>query len=103
MHNYNAILVLKELLPVFPPKGVLPRVGPVGPSLVEQVEQALARETALPPKRQRSDLKLLTNSYLAQLKLVRSRWEGWEESTPTTASTTTQSVSKLVQWPKDKP
>jgi Transcription factor/nuclear export subunit protein 2 len=91
MHNYNAILILKELLPVFPPKGVLPRVGPVGPSLVEQVEQALARETALPPKKQRSDLKLLTNSYLAQLKLVRSRWE---ESAPVMASSTTQSVSK---------
>ena len=92
MHNYNAILVLKELLPVFPPKGVLPRVGPVGPSLVEQVEQALARETALPPKKQRSDLKLLTNSYLAQLKLVRSRWE---ESARTTTSGAIQSVSKL--------
>lgn len=94
MHNYNAILVLKELLPVFPPKGVLPRVGPVGPSLVEQVEQALARETALPPKKQRSDLKLLTSSYLAQLKLVRSRWE---EGAPTTTSVTTQSVSKSTQ------
>ena len=91
MHNYNAILVLKELLPVFPPRGALPRVGPVGPSLVEQVEQALARETALPPKQQRSDLKLLTNSYLAQLKLVRSRWE---EGAPTTTSSTTQPVSK---------
>lgn len=98
MHNYNAILVLKELLPVFPPTGVLPRVGPVGPSLVEQVEQAFARETAVPPKKQRSDLKLLTNSYLAQLKLVRSRWE---EGTST--STTTQSVSRLVRWPRDKP
>lgn len=99
MHNYNAILVLKELLSVFPPRGVLPRVGPVGPSLVEQVEQALARETALPPRKQRSDLKLLTNSYLAQLKLVRSRWE---ETAPTTTSSTTQSVSKSTQRPKDK-
>jgi len=89
MHNYNAVLILKELLPVFPPKGILPRVGPVGPSLVEQVEQALTRESSLPPKKQRSDLKLLTNSYLAQLKLVRSRWE---EGAPTTSSTT-QSVS----------
>ena len=97
MHNYNAILVLKELLPVFPPKGVLPRVGPVGPSLVEQVEQALARETALPPKKQRSDLKLLTSSYLAQLKLVRSRWE---EGAPTTTLSTTQPVSKSTRRPK---
>jgi hypothetical protein len=83
---------------VGPPKGVLPRVGPVGPPLVEQVEQALARETGLPPKKQRSDLKLLTHSYLAQLKLVRSRWE---ENAPTSTSTTTQSVSKSVRWCKD--
>jgi hypothetical protein len=53
MHVYNAIVVLKEILPVFP----LATVATVGDELNKAVDKLLERE-------QRGDLKILGKAYV---------------------------------------
>ncbi|KAI0375719.1 hypothetical protein BV20DRAFT_1059341 [Pilatotrama ljubarskyi] len=64
MHIYNAIVVLKEILPVFPVAAVT-EYG--GPNLARAVERFLEKE-------ERGDLKILGRAYYASLKKRESIW-----------------------------
>ena len=64
MHVYNAIIVLKEVLPVFP---VAAASGPAGYSLVTVLDRLLEKE-------ERGDLKILARAYHASLKKRESIW-----------------------------
>jgi len=64
MHVYNAIIVLKEVLPVFP---VAAASGTAGYSLVTVLDRLLERE-------ERGDLKILARAYHASLKKRESIW-----------------------------
>ncbi|KAJ3574543.1 hypothetical protein NP233_g1708 [Leucocoprinus birnbaumii] len=63
MHVYNAIIVLKEILPVFP----LASVHPCGGDINEAIDRLLERE-------QRGDLKILGKAYSASLKKREHFW-----------------------------
>ncbi|KAG2755797.1 hypothetical protein P692DRAFT_20853707 [Suillus brevipes Sb2] len=63
MHVYNAIIVLKEILPVFP----LAAVGDAGPAIDNVMEKFLEKE-------ERGDLKILGRAYSASLKKRESFW-----------------------------
>ncbi|KAG0699864.1 transcription factor/nuclear export subunit protein 2-domain-containing protein [Suillus ampliporus] len=63
MHVYNAIIVLKEILPVFP----LAAVGDAGPAIDTVMEKFLEKE-------ERGDLKILGRAYSASLKKRESFW-----------------------------
>ena len=64
MHVYNAIIVLKEVLPVFP---VAVASGTAGYSLVTVLDRLLEKE-------ERGDLKILARAYHASLKKRESIW-----------------------------
>lgn len=64
MHVYNAIIVLKEVLPVFP---VAAASGTAGYSLITVLERLLEKE-------ERGDLKILARAYHASLKKRESIW-----------------------------
>lgn len=64
MHVYNAIIVLKEVLPVFP---VAAASGTAGYSLVTVLDRLLEKE-------ERGDLKILARAYHASLKKRESIW-----------------------------
>lgn len=64
MHVYNAIIVLKEVLPVFP---VAAASGTAGYSLVTVIDRLLEKE-------ERGDLKILARAYHASLKKRESIW-----------------------------
>ncbi|KAL7282472.1 hypothetical protein ACG7TL_003943 [Trametes sanguinea] len=64
MHIYNAIVVLKEILPVFPVAAVNEYSGA---NLVRSVERFLEKE-------ERGDLKILGRAYYASLKKRESIW-----------------------------
>ena len=64
MHVYNAIIVLKEVLPVFP---VATASGTAGYSLVTVLDRLLEKE-------ERGDLKILARAYHASLKKRESIW-----------------------------
>jgi THO complex subunit 2 len=55
MHVYNAIIVLKEILPVFPLSAVIDLTGP---SLNQVIETFIEKE-------ERGDLKILARAYVA--------------------------------------
>lgn len=63
MHVYNAILVLKEVLPVFP----LSEVSDCGRMLHDAVEQRIETE-------QRGDLKIICTTYLSGLRARQNLW-----------------------------
>ncbi|KAG1857214.1 transcription factor/nuclear export subunit protein 2-domain-containing protein [Suillus tomentosus] len=63
MHVYNAIIVLKEILPVFP----LAAVGDAGPAIDTVMEKFLEKE-------ERGDLKILGRAYSASLKKREPFW-----------------------------
>jgi THO complex subunit 2 len=54
MHVYNAIIVLKEILPVFPLATVAPDTGPAINTAVDQLLE----------KEERGDLKILGKAYV---------------------------------------
>lgn len=56
MHVYNAIIVLKEILPVFPLSAVMDLTGP---PLNQVIETLIERE-------ERGDLKILARAYVAR-------------------------------------
>ena len=64
MHVYNAIIVLKEVLPVFP---VAATSGTAGYSLLAVLDRLLEKE-------ERGDLKILARAYHASLKKRESIW-----------------------------
>jgi len=64
MHVYNAIIVLKEVLPVFP---VAAASGTAGYSLVTVLDRLLEKE-------ERGDLKILARAYHASLKKRETIW-----------------------------
>ncbi|KAF8138151.1 hypothetical protein EV363DRAFT_1292738 [Boletus edulis] len=63
MHVYNAIIVLKEILPVFP----LTAVGEYGPVIDNMIDKLVEGE-------ERGDLKILSRAYSAALKKRESQW-----------------------------
>ncbi|KAG6378421.1 transcription factor/nuclear export subunit protein 2-domain-containing protein [Boletus reticuloceps] len=63
MHVYNAIIVLKEILPVFP----LAAVGEYGPVIDNIIDKLVEGE-------ERGDLKILSRAYSAALKKRESQW-----------------------------
>jgi THO complex subunit 2 len=63
MHVYNSIIIMKELLPVFP----LASVTDTGASLDQAVDRLLQTE-------KRGDLTTLTKAYSASLKKKESDW-----------------------------
>ncbi|KAH8830615.1 transcription factor/nuclear export subunit protein 2-domain-containing protein [Flagelloscypha sp. PMI_526] len=65
IHVYNSIIVLKELLPVFPLFDV---AGLAGPYLYMELKQFLEKED-------RGDLKVIARAYIAGLEKRRSFWE----------------------------
>ena len=66
MHVYNAIVVLKEVLPAFP----------VATGDIASGQQILNALISVMEKETRSDLKILGNAYLASLKKRESFWAG---------------------------
>lgn len=54
MHVYNAIIVLKEILPVFPLATVAPDTGPAINTAIDQLLE----------KEERGDLKILGKAYV---------------------------------------
>lgn len=54
MHVYNAIIVLKEILPVFPLSAVIDLIGP---PLNQVIETFIEKE-------ERGDLKILARAYV---------------------------------------
>jgi THO complex subunit 2 len=56
MHVYNAIIVLKEILPVFPLSAVIDLIGP---PLNQVIETLIEKE-------ERGDLKILARAYVAR-------------------------------------
>jgi hypothetical protein len=56
MHVYNAIIVLKEILPVFPLSAVIDLTGP---PLNQVIETFIEKE-------ERGDLKILARAYVAR-------------------------------------
>ncbi|OBZ76414.1 THO complex subunit 2 [Grifola frondosa] len=64
MHVYNAIIVLKEILPVFPVAAVNEFSGP---TLARAMERLLEKE-------ERGDLKILARAYFASLKKREPIW-----------------------------
>jgi len=60
MHVYNAIIVLKEILPVFPLSAVIDLTGP---PLNQVIETFIEKE-------ERGDLKILARAYVARQFLV---------------------------------
>ncbi|KIK99679.1 hypothetical protein PAXRUDRAFT_822444 [Paxillus rubicundulus Ve08.2h10] len=71
MHVYNVIIVLKELLPVFP----LAAVGEYGPVIDVMVDKLVETE-------ERGDLKILSRAYSAALKKRESQWAVARPSAP---------------------
>jgi THO complex subunit 2 len=65
MHVYNAVLVMKEIITVFP----LADVTTVGPEIFAVVEKLAETET-------RSDLKMLATAYAHTLKKREPFWAG---------------------------
>ncbi|KAG9317173.1 transcription factor/nuclear export subunit protein 2-domain-containing protein [Chiua virens] len=63
MHVYNAIIVLKEILPVFP----LAAVSEYGPAIDSMIDKLVEGE-------ERGDLKILSRAYSAALKKRDSQW-----------------------------
>ena len=63
MHVYNAIIVLKEILPVFP----LADVTSVGSEVQAVMDRLIETE-------ERSDLKILARAYAAGLKKREHLW-----------------------------
>ncbi|KAH8106136.1 transcription factor/nuclear export subunit protein 2-domain-containing protein [Cristinia sonorae] len=64
MHVYNAIIVLKEILPVFPIAAMAPQMG-------ARLDMAV---NAFVEKEERGDLKILGKAYQASLKKRESFW-----------------------------
>ncbi|KAI0254213.1 transcription factor/nuclear export subunit protein 2-domain-containing protein [Lactifluus subvellereus] len=64
MHVYNAIIVLKEILPVFPLSAVIDLIGP---PLNQVIETFIEKE-------ERGDLKILARAYHASLKKREHLW-----------------------------
>ncbi|KAI0750889.1 transcription factor/nuclear export subunit protein 2-domain-containing protein [Daedaleopsis nitida] len=64
MHVYNAIIVLKEILPVFPIAAI---TGVTGMSLSRTIEKFVEKE-------ERGDLKIIGRAYQASLKKRESLW-----------------------------
>ena len=64
MHIYNTIMVLKEILPVFPLASVWESAGPM-------LDGAITR---LVEKEERGDLKILARAYAASLKKREPFW-----------------------------
>lgn len=64
MHVYNAIIVLKEILPVFPLSAVIDLTGP---PLNQVIETFIEKE-------ERGDLKILARAYHASLKKREHLW-----------------------------
>jgi Transcription factor/nuclear export subunit protein 2 len=60
MHVYNAIIVLKEILPVFPLSAVIDLTGP---PLNQVIETFIEKED-------RGDLKILARAYVAYQALI---------------------------------
>ncbi|KAL4082005.1 transcription factor/nuclear export subunit protein 2-domain-containing protein [Scleroderma yunnanense] len=63
MHVYNSIIVLKEILPVFP----MAAVGEYGPVIDSMIEKLVENE-------ERGDLKILGRAYSAALKKREPQW-----------------------------
>ncbi|KAF9224309.1 hypothetical protein BS17DRAFT_779623 [Gyrodon lividus] len=63
MHVYNVIIVLKEILPVFP----LAAVGEYGPVIDTMIDKLVENE-------ERGDLKILSRAYSAALKKREPQW-----------------------------
>lgn len=64
MHVYNAIIVLKEILPVFPIAAVNEHAGPALEMAIEKFVE----------KEERGDLKILGRAYAASFKKRESIW-----------------------------
>ncbi len=64
MHVYNAIVMMKELLPVFPSASVHDTAGMQIDAVIEKFLE----------KEERADLKILGMSYQAGLKRRESHW-----------------------------
>lgn len=64
MHVYNSLVVLKEILPIFPCAAVYDTAGP---TIQHAIDKFLEKE-------KRGDLKIFGNAYAAGLKKRESFW-----------------------------
>ncbi|KAG8827201.1 THO complex subunit 2, partial [Serendipita sp. 399] len=78
----NAILILKEILPVFPLREINRGTGAV---LDEALQSLLATE-------KRGDIKILATSYQGQLRMAKRQWE---EPTAPVVATTEASTTRM--------
>ncbi|KAG6831879.1 hypothetical protein H0H92_006996 [Tricholoma furcatifolium] len=88
MHVYNTIIILKELLPVFPLAAV--SITDAGASLDAAMDRFLENE-------ERGDLKILGRAYSAALKKRESLWTMPRKPPPTTNATPTPKPANLPQ------
>ena len=86
MHVSNSILVLKEILPVFP-LGVIHKS--TGQFLDEALQSLLAVE-------KRGDIKILATSYQGQLRMAKREWAEPSDQTSTGAEVRVGYSSRLV-------
>ncbi|KAH7888047.1 transcription factor/nuclear export subunit protein 2-domain-containing protein [Phlebopus sp. FC_14] len=91
MHVYNAIIVLKEILPVFPHVGV----GDYGPAIDTNIEKLVENE-------ERGDIKILGRAYSAALRKRESQWLPVTKAPGATASPKPQ-PSTLLTAEKSRP
>ena len=71
MRVYNAMIILKEILPVFPLLSVSPELGP---RVEEPVKALLDKEMAMPPQERRNDLMTVARAYHSALHKRESYW-----------------------------
>ncbi|GJE84409.1 THO complex subunit 2 [Phanerochaete sordida] len=94
MHVYNTIIILKELLPVFPVASVNEGSGN---ALEIAMEKFLERE-------ERDDLKILGRAYVASLKKREAHWKLPERAVrPTAATTSMKPTPSATPAPAERP
>lgn len=71
MHVYNAMIVLKEILPVFPLLTIAPELGR---GIDAPVKALLDKELLLKPDERRNDIITITRAYHSALHKQESKW-----------------------------
>lgn len=93
MHVSNAILVLREILPVFPVGSIHASTGQF---LDDALQELLANES-------RGDIKVLAISYQGQLRMAKSGWEVQPPTEPTSSVSKNTVVSAGLLFSRNTP
>lgn len=88
MHVCNSILVLKEILPVFP-------LGIIHSSTGQFLDDALQ---SLLSVEKRGDIKILATSYQGQLRMTKKEWAGNADHMPAKAEVRVDWLSDVYSF-----